>query len=113
MTTGLLERLIQGSDLAEAEAGALLRSLADEATPPALAGALLTALRIKGETADEVRGLALAMRALARPFPLPAGCAPVDSVGTGGDGSCSFNLSTGAALLAAACGLPVVKHGNR
>jgi anthranilate phosphoribosyltransferase len=79
---------------------------------PALAGALLTALRLKGETADEIRGFARAMRELAR-RPAIAPGPYVDIVGTGGDGSNSLNLSTGASLLAAACGLPVVKHGNR
>ena len=54
-----------------------------------------------------------AMRGLARRPVLPAGLASIDIVGTGGDGSGSLNLSTGAALLAAACGLPIVKHGNR
>ena len=70
------------------------------------------ALRIKGETADEIRGFARAMRELAR-RPAIAPGPYVDVVGTGGDGSHSLNLSTGASLLAAACGLPVVKHGNR
>ena len=78
-----------------------------------MAGALLAALRAKGVTAAEVRGFAGAMRALARKPELPAGLDAIDIVGTGGDASGSLNLSTGAALLAAACGLPVVKHGNR
>src|SRR5271168_1648963 len=80
---------------------------------PAMAGALLAALRMKGVTAAEVRGFAGAMRALARKPALPEGLDAIDIVGTGGDASGSLNLSTGAALLAAACGLPVVKHGNR
>ena len=78
-----------------------------------MAGALLAALRAKGVTADEVRGFAGAMRALAVKPALPPSIDAIDIVGTGGDGSGSLNLSTGAALLAAACGLPVVKHGNR
>ena len=78
-----------------------------------MAGALLAALRAKGVTAEEVRGFAGAMRALARKPALPDGLDAIDIVGTGGDASGSLNLSTGAALLAAACGLPVVKHGNR
>ena len=73
---------------------------------------MLAALRAKGETADEIRGFARAMRELALRPAIPPG-AYVDIVGTGGDGSGSLNLSTGASLLAAACGLPVVKHGNR
>ncbi|MDH5276075.1 MAG: anthranilate phosphoribosyltransferase, partial [Gammaproteobacteria bacterium] len=75
--------------------------------------ALLVTLRAKGETAAEVRGFATAMRTLARRFELPPGLAAADIVGTGGDSSGSLNLSTGSALVAAACGLPVVKHGNR
>ncbi len=108
-----LEQLLAGIDLSEADAGELLRTLTDENLSPAMAAALLVALRAKGETAAEVRGFATAMRGLARRFDLPAGLPAADIVGTGGDGSGSLNLSTGAALLAAACGLPIVKHGNR
>jgi len=108
-----LEKLLARQDLAQAEAAALMQALADENLPPALAGALLAALRAKGETADEVRGFASAMRALARRVELPAALAAADVVGTGGDCSGSLNISTGASLLAAACGVPVVKHGNR
>jgi anthranilate phosphoribosyltransferase len=108
-----LERLLAGGHLREDEAGDLLRTLTDETLPAPLAAALLVALRAKGETAAEVRGFATAMRGLARPFELPADLPAIDIVGTGGDGSGSLNLSTGAALLAAACGLPVIKHGNR
>ena len=108
-----LNRLLENEDLAEAEAADLMRLLTDEALPQAMSAALLIALRVKGETADEVRGFATAMRELALPTPLPDGLQAVDIVGTGGDGSGSVNISTGTALLAAACGLPVVKHGNR
>jgi anthranilate phosphoribosyltransferase len=108
-----LEQLLQRRDLTEAQAGELLQALTDPELAPALAGALLAALRSKGVTADEVRGLAGAMRRLARRPRLSAGAPLVDVVGTGGDGSGSLNLSTGTALLAAACGLRVVKHGNR
>ena len=109
----LLEHLLARRDLAEDDAAALLGVLADEATAPAFSGAALAALRVKGETAAEVRGFARAMRSLATRVPLPKDLAAVDVVGTGGDASGSLNLSTGAALLAAACGVPVVKHGNR
>ena len=112
MSANLLERLIAGSDIGQDEAADLLRALAEGRVAPALAGAILTALRIKGEAAAEIRGFALAMRELALRPPLPAGDY-VDIVGTGGDGSGSLNLSTGSALLAAAAGVPVVKHGNR
>jgi len=108
-----LEQLLERRNLSEAEAGALLRQLTAADLAPAMAGALLAALRAKGVTADEVRGFAGAMRALSLKPALPAAIDAIDIVGTGGDGSGSLNLSTGAALLAAACGLPVVKHGNR
>ncbi len=108
-----LERLLEGQHLQEAEAGELLTALTAEDLSPALAGALLAALRAKGVTADELRGFARSMRALARRPELPDAADAVDIVGTGGDRSGSLNLSTGAALLAAASGLAVIKHGNR
>ncbi len=108
-----LESLLAGRNLTTAEAEALLGGLTEPEFPAPLAGALLIALRAKGVCADEMRGLATAMRALARRPALPPGLRAVDIVGTGGDASGSFNLSTGAALLTAACGVPVVKHGNR
>ena len=109
----LLERLVRGSDLSETEAAELLVAMTDEAFPPATAGALLTALRCKGETAAEVRGFASGMRRLAIRPDIPEDTPGVDVVGTGGDHSGSLNLSTGSALLTAACGPPVMKHGNR
>lgn len=114
----ILEWLLERRDLNEVEASALLGVLTHDEMAPAMAGALLAALRAKGVTADEVRGFANAMSALARipllPVPAdPRGIDAIDIVGTGGDVSGSLNLSTGAAMLAAACGLPVAKHGNR
>src|SRR6202142_4738412 len=109
----LLEHLLEGRDLDEAGAARLLGNWTAGELQPAMAGALLSALRAKGVTAAEVRGFAGAMRALARKPAFPAAADAIDIVGTGGDSSGSLNLSTGAALLAAACGLPVVKHGNR
>lgn len=111
--TDFLNKLLGGSDLTQDEAAALLRAMAAGALEPALAGALLAALRAKGESAAEIRGFALAMRELARQPAIADGGDYVDIVGTGGDGSGSLNLSTGSALLATACGLAVVKHGNR
>jgi anthranilate phosphoribosyltransferase len=112
-TRRTLEHLLEGRDLTESQAGDLLDQLTAPDLAPALAGALLAALRGKGVTAAEVRGFAGAMRRLARKPELPSAPDAIDIVGTGGDASGSLNLSTGAALLAAACGLPVVKHGNR
>ncbi len=109
----LLERLLEREDLSESEARGLLGALTSPDLPPALAGALLAALRAKGVTAEELRGFAGAMRERALRPELPPGPPAVDIVGTGGDRSGSLNLSTGAALLTAAAGQRVVKHGNR
>lgn len=109
----LLDSLLDGHDLSEQQAHDLMSRLAEGELPAALAGALLAGLRAKGETADEIRGFATAMRELALHPEIPAGTPTVDTVGTGGDASGSLNLSTGTGLLAAACGARVVKHGNR
>lgn len=109
----ILERLLAGQDLTEAEAGDLMSLLADDGLAAASAGALLAALRAKGETPDEVRGFARQMRKLAHAVELPPGSGAAECAGTGGDGSGSLNLSTGSALLAAACGVPIMKCGNR
>ncbi len=111
--SAMLDRLLDGNSLSEGEAHGLMVKLAEGDMAPALAGALLAGLRAKGETADEVRGFATAMRELAVHPVIPDGTPTVDTVGTGGDGSGSLNLSTGTGLLAAASGVRVVKHGNR
>ena len=111
--SAVLDRLLDGDSLAEHEANELMHELAKGNMPSALAGALLAGLRAKGETPDEIRGFATAMRELAVHPKIPDGAPTVDTVGTGGDGSGSLNLSTGTGLLAAACGVRVVKHGNR
>ncbi|MFQ5523133.1 MAG: anthranilate phosphoribosyltransferase [Acidimicrobiia bacterium] len=109
----LIERLLAGSDLSGEEAALLLEGLTDPSLDPAQAAAALAGLRAKGETAEELRAFALGLRRMAVETGIPADVAAVDVVGTGGDGSHSLNLSTGAALVAAAAGQPVVKHGNR
>jgi anthranilate phosphoribosyltransferase len=109
----LLQQLSERRDLTQSEAEQLLGHLTDPELAPALAGALLAALSTKGVVAEELRGLALTMRRLALRPDIPPDTRAIDIVGTGGDGSGSFNISTGTALLAAACGVPVVKHGNR
>jgi anthranilate phosphoribosyltransferase len=108
----VLEQLLDRKSLTEEQAAELLEALTDPTLPPAMGGALLAAMRAKGVTADEVRGFARTMRRLARRPILPDGPPLVDIVGTGGDGSGSFNLSTGAALLVAAMGIRVAKHGT-
>src|SRR5688500_8079526 len=107
-----LEQLLDRKNLTEQQASELLVMLTDPTLSPAVGGAVLAALRVKGVTADEVRGFAKSMRKLARRPVLPDGGPLVDMVGTGGDGSGSFNLSTGAALLVASMGIRVAKHGT-
>jgi anthranilate phosphoribosyltransferase len=109
----MLDALLDGQSLGERQAYDLMHALAAGDMPDALAGALLAGLRAKGENAEEIRGFATAMRELAVHPAVPAGPPTVDTVGTGGDGSGSLNLSTGTGLLAAAAGARVVKHGNR
>jgi len=111
--SAMLDRLLDGQPLAEDDAYRLMMRLGEGDMAPALAGAMLAGLRAKGETADEIRGFATAMRELALHPDIPDGLPTVDTVGTGGDGSGSLNLSTGTGLLAAAAGSRVVKHGNR
>jgi anthranilate phosphoribosyltransferase len=112
---GWFEALLDKRSLTAGEAGQLLVALTDPDVPPALAGGLLAAIRAKGVVPEELRGFALGMRSLARRPAIPEAsvAGAVDIVGTGGDKSGSFNLSTGASLLAAAAGIPVIKHGNR
>ena len=109
----LLDAVLERQDLTAAQASALLVALTQPDMPPAQAGALLAGLRVKGVTADELRGFALGMRSLAKRPAIADASGAVDIVGTGGDRSGSYNLSTGASILAAAAGVPVVKHGNR
>jgi len=106
-----LVRLVEGATLTMDEARAAMGAVMDgEATPSQLA-ALLMGLRMRGETVDELAGFAAAMRERVVRVDAPDGA--IDVVGTGGDGSGTFNISTTAALVAAAAGVPVAKHGNR
>ena len=110
----VLSRLTARESLGESEAEAILRSvLAGEATPAQI-GAFLTLLHAKGETVDEVTGLARAMVEAAVPVELPVDAGVVvDLVGTGGDRLSSINVTTLAALIVAGCGVAVCKHGGR
>ena len=106
-----IETVVSGSSLSfEQATGAMEEIMSGEATPAQIA-ALVTALRIKGETVDEIAGLASVMRAKA----VPVAVTPpvVDTCGTGGDNRASINISTAAAFVAAGAGLKVAKHGNR
>ena len=107
-----LERLIAGEDLATEEARhAMNLVMTGEATPAQIAG-FLTGLRAKGETVDEMAGCVQAIREHVAVV-LPRERDLVDIVGTGGDGAHTFNISTTAAIVAAAAGCTVAKHGNR
>ncbi|MFI5262193.1 MAG: anthranilate phosphoribosyltransferase, partial [Candidatus Limnocylindrales bacterium] len=106
-----LARIVDGHTLTRDEARAAMGEVMDgEATPSQLA-ALLVALRMRGETVDELTGFASAMRERVLRVTAPAGA--IDVVGTGGDGRRTFNISTAAAIVVAATGVPVAKHGNR
>ncbi len=106
-----INTLVSGKSLSFEEAsGAMEDIFSGEATPSQIA-AFLTALRIKGETADEIAGMASVMRSKATPVKVSG--PTIDVVGTGGDASGSFNISTAAAFVAAGAGLRVAKHGNR
>lgn len=108
-----LAKLVRHEDLTEEEASrAMELIMRDDATPSQIAG-FIVALRLKGETPDEIAGMARTAMAHATPIDLPERRSLLDVVGTGGDGSHSFNISTLSAIVAAACGARVAKHGNR
>jgi anthranilate phosphoribosyltransferase len=107
-----LKKVVEGRDLTEAAAAAVMTEIMAGEAPPVLVGALLTALRMKGETAEEVTGFARVMRERAVHI-RPACDGVVDTCGTGGGGLTTFNISTAAAFVAAGAGVPVAKHGNR
>jgi anthranilate phosphoribosyltransferase len=107
----LLAEVAQGRAMSESEAEAAFDLLMSGGATPSQIGALLMALRVRGETVDEITGAARIMRAKALAIEAPPGT--IDTVGTGGDASGTFNISTASALVAAACGVPVAKHGNR
>ncbi len=105
--------LIARRDLGADEIAKVFGIIMDGQATPAQVGGLLVALRMKGETPDEIAGAARAMRARATRITCPDPHRAVDTCGTGGDGSGSVNVSTLAAVIVAACGIRVAKHGNR
>src|SRR5947208_9790570 len=109
---GVISDLLDGNSLDRRAARALFSLIVEGSLSEPLMAAAFVALRVKGETAEELIGAALALRSAASRFPAPDYLF-ADSCGTGGDYSGSINVSTAAGLVAAACGLPVVKHGNR
>ena len=107
-----LEHVVSRRNLREAEARDLMDVIIGGAATPTQISALLVALRMKGETVSELTGFARAMRAKAVPLP-HSRANVVDTCGTGGDAIKTFNLSTAAAIVSAAAGAPIAKHGNR
>ena len=107
-----LQRLLDGHDLSRDDARGVMATIMRGEATPAQIGGFLVALRIKGETADEIAGCAEAMREHVLAV-RPQRTDLVDTAGTGGDGANTFNISTAAALVAAAAGAGVAKHGNR
>lgn len=106
-----IAKLVRCESLSEDEAAAVFEVIMHgDATPSQIAG-FLVALRMKGETADEITGFARTARAMATPIDVDGDL--LDTCGTGGDGLATFNISTLAAIVAAACGARVAKHGNR
>lgn len=100
-----------GQTLDEEKAAQAFNIIMSGNATPAQIGAFLMALRLRGETVDEITGAVRAMRAKALMIEAPPGC--VDIVGTGGDTAGTYNISTAASLIIAACGVPVAKHGSR
>ncbi|HVN60000.1 MAG TPA: anthranilate phosphoribosyltransferase [Gaiellaceae bacterium] len=112
MIRAALQKVIDGHDLTREEAREVMGSVMEGEATPAQIGGFLVALRVKGETADEIAGCAEAMRAHVLEV-RPHRDDLVDTAGTGGDGQRTINISTAAALVAAAAGSAVAKHGNR
>jgi anthranilate phosphoribosyltransferase len=112
MFTPLIEKVARHEDLTEGEAAGVMREVMEGRAPATSLAALLAVLRMKGERPDEIVGFARTMRAHAVAVTRPAG-AVFDTCGTGGDGSGTFNISSAAAVVVAACGVRVAKHGNR
>ncbi|MEH2456261.1 anthranilate phosphoribosyltransferase [Nostoc sp.] len=112
----LLQQLIDGQSLSRTQAAELMQGWLSEAVPPELSGAILTALNFRGISADELTGMAEVLQSQSSPLSTthsPLLSTVIDTCGTGGDGSSTFNISTAVAFVAAAYGVPVAKHGNR
>ncbi|MFZ2473294.1 MAG: anthranilate phosphoribosyltransferase [Methanothrix sp.] len=111
ITLSYLQKIVEGRDLSQEEAEALMGEIFSSATDAQI-GAMLVALRMKGESISEIAGFAKKMRDCAVCIRPKVKGALVDTCGTGGDGSNTINVSTAAAIVSAACGVPVAKHGN-
>jgi anthranilate synthase/phosphoribosyltransferase len=109
---GAIGRVAGGASLTESEAFLVMNQVMDGDATPSQISALITGMRMKGETVDEIVGFARAMREHATPV-RPAVTGYIDTCGTGGDGLHTFNISTTTAFVVAGAGVPVAKHGNR
>ncbi|NTW28633.1 MAG: anthranilate phosphoribosyltransferase [Coriobacteriia bacterium] len=109
---GAIARVASGASLSEDEAHVVMTQIMDGQATPSQISALITGMRMKGETVDEIVGFARAMRECATPV-RPAVRGYIDTCGTGGDGLHTFNISTTTAFVVAGAGVPVAKHGNR
>src|SRR5271157_3655436 len=107
----LIAKVAAGATLSRAEATAAFDAMLSGEVTPSQMGGFLMALRVRGESVDEITGAVSAMRAKMVAVKAPADA--IDIVGTGGDNSGSYNVSTLASIITAACGVPVAKHGNR
>lgn len=107
----IIGRVAAGATLSEAQAEEVFEIIMSGDATPAQIGGLLMGLRVRGETVEEITGAARIMRAKALKIEAPAGA--IDIVGTGGDEAGTYNISTAASFVVAACGVPVAKHGNR
>ncbi|MFQ5428511.1 MAG: anthranilate phosphoribosyltransferase [Thermodesulfobacteriota bacterium] len=108
-----IKRVVGGANLEEAEMAVVMAAIMDGEVAPEAIASFITALAMKGETVDEITGAARVMRARATKVATPEGAVVVDTCGTGGDASGTFNISTAAAFVTAASGLIVAKHGGR
>ena len=106
-----IDQVVSGRSLSMEDASAVMRQVMEGEATPAQLGSFLTGLRIKGETPQEIAGMAAVMREFALRVEVDGPL--IDTVGTGGDGQNTFNISTATAFVAAAAGLKVAKHGNR
>jgi anthranilate phosphoribosyltransferase len=107
----LIQKVSGGTTLSEVEIRTALEQMTEGAATPAQMGAFLMALRVRGETVEEIAGAAQMLRARMHGVEVAPGA--VDIVGTGGDGTGTYNVSTCAALVAAGAGVKIAKHGNR
>lgn len=107
-----ISKIVKGTDLTEAEMVSVMNEVMSGGASPGQIGSFVTALRMKGETVEEITGAARVMREKATRIEAPAGDL-VDTCGTGGDEAMTFNISTASAFVAAGCAITVAKHGNR